>query len=345
MTQAIDIEELSSQWLTEALGYKVSSYQQQRIGSGQMGATYRLTLDAEAGPKTLLLKVATGSSEVRSMVAPGYAAEVGFYANIANTVDVKTPQCSYAAISEDNLRFTLLLEDLAPRTPGVQAHGCTEEQARGAINNMAGLHASRWNDPSLQDYTFLPTTKTPESIEFMAQLTGAATTEFVARYPEQMGKEDSDTLQAAAAVVADWMKMPSAATTLLHGDYRLDNLMFGDDDSDVYVLDWQTASVGDPGRDLAFFLGTSLDTELRRRAEQGLIETYHQNLLQRGLSDYDLEQCQQDYRLGQLHATVITTIGCIYTPGERSQSSDAMFLAMAKRSCAAIRDLKTLDLL
>jgi hypothetical protein len=42
---------------------------------------------------------------------------------------------------------------------------------------------------------------------------------------------------------------------------------------------------------------------------------------------------------------MITTIGCIYAPRERSDASDAMFLAMARRSCAAIRDLGTLDLL
>ena len=40
---------------------------------------------------------------------------------------------------------------------------------------------------------------------------------------------------------------------------------------------------------------------------------------------------------------MITTIGCMYATGVRSEEADRMFLAMARRSCAAIRDLDTLD--
>jgi hypothetical protein len=35
----------------------------------------------------------------------------------------------------------------------------------------------------------------------------------------------------------------------------------------------------------------------------------------------------------------------MYAMGDRSDRSDGMFLAMARRSCAAIRDLRSLDLL
>lgn len=344
MKQPIEIEDLSADWLSDALGYRVRSVSHQRIGTGQIGASYRLSLDADSGPATLLLKIATGSLEARAMVGAGYAAEVGFYAELADTVDVNTPQCSYAAISEDNLHFTLLLEDLAPRKPGVQVIGCSEAQARGAVINMAGLHASRWNDPSLADYAFLPSNNTtPDAIEFLGQLTQAATAEFVSRYRAELGDEDIDTLQCTAEATGQWMQLPAPTTSLLHGDYRSDNLMFGDDD--VYVLDWQTVAVGDPGRDLAFFLGTSLETELRRAREQDLVQEYHRELLKRGVRDYDPEQCFHAYRLGQMHACLITTVGCIYTPGERTAASDAMFLAMAKRFCAAVRDLDTLALL
>jgi hypothetical protein len=41
---------------------------------------------------------------------------------------------------------------------------------------------------------------------------------------------------------------------------------------------------------------------------------------------------------------MICILGCIYASGEQSERSDAMFLAMARRSCAAIRDLRSLDL-
>ena len=52
-----------------------------------------------------------------------------------------------------------------------------------------------------------------------------------------------------------------------------------------------------------------------------------------------------DYRVGLLQAPMITMLGAAYATAERSKQADAMFLAMACRSCAAIRDLNSLDLL
>lgn len=39
---------------------------------------------------------------------------------------------------------------------------------------------------------------------------------------------------------------------------------------------------------------------------------------------------------------MITTIGCMFATGEQTDESDSMFLAMGRRSCAAIRDMGTL---
>jgi len=42
---------------------------------------------------------------------------------------------------------------------------------------------------------------------------------------------------------------------------------------------------------------------------------------------------------------MITVLGCIYATTTRSEQADDMFMAMATRSCAAIRDLASLSLL
>lgn len=42
---------------------------------------------------------------------------------------------------------------------------------------------------------------------------------------------------------------------------------------------------------------------------------------------------------------MITVLGAITATGERSRQADDMFIAIAHRSCAAIRDLGSLDLL
>ncbi|TGD73292.1 DUF1679 domain-containing protein [Mangrovimicrobium sediminis] len=345
MTAVLEIEDVSAGWLSGALGCEVTAFERQRVGTGQTGASYRLQLQTEDGPSSLIAKVAHGSLEARGRVKGGYAAEVGFYSQLADTVDVRMPRCWYAQISPDHLHCLLLLEDLAPRRPGVQAEGCSVARSREAIRNLAGLHAPHWNDAALHQCGFLINTFEPGRVDFLIGITRPAAAQFVERYREQLGEEDCATVLAAAQCIDRWLRAADRPFSVIHGDYRLDNLLFGDSDGDVYALDWQTAALGPPLRDLAYFLGTCLSVEDRRAAERELVTLYHDELLARGIRDYDFAQCFDDYRLGQLQATMITTIGCIYATGERSADSDAMFLAMAKRSCAAIRDLDTLALL
>lgn len=46
---------------------------------------------------------------------------------------------------------------------------------------------------------------------------------------------------------------PSAETTVVHGDYRLDNLIFHDtEDRIVGVIDWELSTLGDPVADLSY---------------------------------------------------------------------------------------------
>ncbi len=46
----------------------------------------------------------------------------------------------------------------------------------------------------------------------------------------------------------------SAAAAIVHGDFRLDNVLVGDDDHIAAVLDWEMATLGDPLADLGLLL-------------------------------------------------------------------------------------------
>lgn len=108
------------------------------------------------------------------------------------------------------------------------------------------------------------------------------------------------------------------------------------------MVDWQTLTVGLPARDLAYFLGTSLTTADRRAHEHELVAACHRALTGGGVTGYSLAQCLDDYRFGFPQGPLITVLGCAYgTPTERG---DEMFLAMATRACAAIRDHQSLTL-
>ena len=151
------------------------------------------------------------------------------------------------------------------------------------------------------------------------------------------------TLRAAAAAMTDWQMARPSPFAVVHGDYRLDNLLFDPAGADVVVVDWQTLSVGPPTRDLAYFLGTSLtvddrraaEREPRRRLPRGAVRAWGDRLRRRSV-------LRRLPRSAQLQGPMVTTIGCAYATGPRSADADEMFLAMARRSCAAIRDLDSL---
>ena len=342
---ARDAAELTTEWLSTALDRRVVAVTAEPIGTGQMGSSLRLVLgyDGAAGPPTLVAKLAAGDAAARARVSFGFQKEVGFYTQLAATLDVRTPRCWYGAITDDGSDFTLLLEDLAPSAPGVQADSCSVEQATGAVRNLAALHAPRWNDASLRDHDFLSPIDAG-----LAELFGAAlvpaTEEFVTRYGSGLGADDVATLRAAAEVIVPWMLDRPEPFAVVHGDYRLDNLMFPPAGDAVAALDWQSVSVGAPGRDLAYFVGTTFEPDDRRRCEDDLVTEYHDELLARGVRGYDRGRCADDYRAGHLQGPLITVLGAIHATVQRSESADRMFLAMATRSCAAIRDLDALDL-
>ncbi|WP_405800450.1 phosphotransferase family protein [Streptomyces sp. NBC_01506] len=54
----------------------------------------------------------------------------------------------------------------------------------------------------------------------------------------------------------------SPAPTVIHGDYRLDNVLIGDDDSVKAVLDWEMSTLGDPLTDLGLLVMYSAPLEI-----------------------------------------------------------------------------------
>lgn len=54
----------------------------------------------------------------------------------------------------------------------------------------------------------------------------------------------------------------SPAPTVVHGDYRLDNVLLGDDDRIKAVLDWEMSTLGDPLTDLGLLVMYSAPLEI-----------------------------------------------------------------------------------
>lgn len=349
-----DPAEVTAAWMTEVLraggsDVEVTGLRYEPVGTGQTALSYRFHLElasdrAGHGPASVVVKIAGGGTDVRRRLRPAYRNEVGFYTSFARRALVRVPRCWSAALSADGLRFTLVLEDAHPARAGSQVDGCTLEQAALAVRNLAGLHAPFWNAEGLTEDAGWPVRLDEAGMAFLGKVVIAAAAEFTERYQAELGPSDADILRRAAGLVAGWGRHTSSRHSLIHGDYRLDNLLFSGH-SDVRAVDWQTLEVGFPGRDLAYFLSTALTPADRRSHEAALVAAYHRRLVEHGATGYPADLCFEDYRRGMLQGPVITMIGCVYASAPRSDSSDRMFLSMATNVCAAIRELGVLDLL
>jgi hypothetical protein len=58
------IDEVTPEWISAALGRTITAVAAQRIGAGQIGTSYRLSLtyDGKPGPATLVAKLAGGDA-------------------------------------------------------------------------------------------------------------------------------------------------------------------------------------------------------------------------------------------------------------------------------------------
>ena len=172
-----------------------------------------------------------------------------------------------------------------------------------------------------------------------------ATEGFIRRYEQRLERREVDTLQAVARAIGTWVVARPEPFSTLHGDYRIDNLLFARSSDGVVAVDWQTAALGPPLRDVAYFLGSSVDIEDTPSSRGELVAGYHDQLIARGITGYSAERCWDDYRLGHLQGPMVTILGCMYASGERTEQADQMFLAMTRRACAAIADLDSLAVL
>jgi Ecdysteroid kinase-like family len=343
------VEQVDADWLTTVLGQAgiagtVRSVTAERVGTGQMGSCFRLHVgyaDGE-GPTRLIVKLPAAEPDSRAAGMLGYRCETSFYRELADRISTRIPRCFFTAFDESTNGFTLVLEDLAPAEPGDQIAGCTVDQALAAAVNVAGLHAATWNDPSIRELAWLIPDLTAMP-EFTAEFLGNATDQFLERYPVE--PSTASVLRRFTERFVTWATGRPEPYSLVHSDYRLDNLLFAAAAADdpVIAVDWQVVTVGSPLRDVAFLLATGLSPDDRRAGERGIVDAYHRRLVQLGVTDYDTERCWNDYRYALFQGPFITVLGAFV--GQRTERGDRMFTVMADRSATAIEDLDALSLL
>jgi hypothetical protein len=324
---------ITAEWLSDALGATVTSIDKQMVGTGQMGDSVRLTLtyDGTPGPKSIVAKLPALDPTSRATAAAvrSYWIEVSFYREMAPQLPVRAPDCYVALHDEGSDDFVLLLEDLAPARQGDQLAGCSVDEAAIAVAELPKLHAPKWGDPVLESLPWLHR-NTDESVVMTTMLVTGLYDGFRTRYNERLDPDVFELCERFIPRLAHYLTARPGAWTVAHGDYRLDNLLFGTSDGGppVAVVDWQTVAHGPGVADLSYFIGAGLLPDDRRAHEDDLVHAYHEALTTTGV-ELTWNDCWEQYRRYTFAGLMMAVAASMLV--EQTARGDDMFMAMANR--------------
>lgn len=319
-------------------------------GIGMLSTLLRVRLAyAEGeGPASLVVKLPTGNDHNRQVAATfdNYRREVRFYREAAARTPMRTPRAYHADVDAVN-RFVLVLEDLEGWRQGDQVQGASLEESQRAVTALAQLHAAFWNGVDGGDLDWVPNSYPSVMSDGLLQGTIALYDVFntlfasVVTEPQQRLK---DRYIAAVPRLQQWLNQ--GPRTVIHGDFRMDNLFFGRSvgQAPLACCDWQASLRGKGVHDVAYFLSGSLSTSDRRRHERALVRDWVDALADAGVAGYPFATAWEDYRRAvlALWSYVVVIGGGVDAPDARG---NRWIAAMVERSSRSLDDLGCLDLL
>jgi hypothetical protein len=339
-------DDLTCAWLTEALGTgPVTDFRFERIGTGQMSECYRVALryaDGASGPASVVLKVAaTDPSSRQTGLALGlYEREVRFYTDVAPHLPAgPVAPCYHAVFDGESGAFDLLLGDAVPAAAGDEIHGATAEQARLALAELGRMHGPVLGSNVLSQADWL-NRDAPLNQTIISGLYAAFTDRYDAMItPEQRRVCDRLVESFDAYLAAEGE--PGRPQGLVHGDYRLDNMLFGDAGADraLTVVDWQTVTWGPALTDVAYFIGCALPVEQRREHYDTLLRAYHEALGPD--APLTLDEVRAGVRRQSFFGVMMAIVSSMLV--ERTERGDQMFMTMLDRHCSHVLDTGALD--
>lgn len=340
------LEDLTPEWMTHALRLggvlthaRVTRLDVVRIGIG-VGfldgvGRVRLAYDRpESGaPDSVVVKLPSPDPANRRVADDwhAYEREVRFYAEVAPRSPVRVPRCYFAVMDRGGNQCILVFEDLGAWEAGNQPRGLTPEQARAAVEAIGPFHARWWESADLASLPWIPATCLKGTVYrehwplFLAQEAHRLSPEAIA-VGEQVGRQFEALVQ----------RVESGPRTLVHFDFRADNLLFDASaaPSRAVVLDWQLTVRARGAFDVARLLCGSLPVADRDRDEVELVRRWHALLLAGGVREYSLDQALCDYRTSALVCLYFIIV--FHDIGEAAgERGHALVLAMVERYFSA----------
>ncbi len=352
------IDEITAGWMTQVLrssgaladGHEVTSLDAEpfAVGVGLLSQLHRVRLAYSEGaeaPDTLIVKFPIDIPHQRAIADAFnvYGREVKAYREVAPHSPILTPTVHAAIHDADESHCCIVMEDLTGHVQADGAAGATWEQACAAIDALASFHA-RWHEH-------------PELTEMSTTFFDHGDPMFLGALPPVYEAGWPRTKELAADLLTDeviafgdrWvdhlpvmLQRSSMPKTILHNDWRSDN-MFHTDDGTPIVFDFQITGVGNGAFDLAYYLSQSLERDTIRGRRPELVQRYVEQLATHGI-ERDAEAVLDDVR-------VITAFCIMYGfasfPEYEAlpEEGKAMTRQLLRRCVEAIEDLDALHAL
>lgn len=316
-------------------------------GTGMSSELARLRLaysgDSGGAPDTVIAKFLPNNPANRASALAFNLPEreVRYCAELDVLTEAVTPRTFHCQLDGDY--FLIVMEDLGDYSVGSQVEGATLKQTELAIDELAKLHSAFWN--KVDTLEWVPGIANSYHADALANgaATGWPNMEANFNVPRSVSQHKTQFLSAIPALQAERMAQP---ITLAHGDFRMENLMYGRQPGqhDIVVIDWQGPLRARGMFDVSLFLGQSTKTEVRRTHERALLKRYLDGLQSRGVSGIDWDFIWQDYRHCMLYNWIYTAVvaGTLDTSTEVAQ---AWMSKMISRHTAASEDLDVFSLL
>ena len=312
-------ENITLDWLNQALGGHLSAgnrviavtVSDGSSGRGFTGQVLKLGLEysqADRGPKSLILKIPLDmDNTIKAQMYPFNRNELKWYTDLGVSCPVRIPICYFADEDQNSSMTCLLLEDLSKLEAVPPTKGLSPDHAELAVYSLAHLHSHFWGRDTLKINEI---SSLGEKLDNLVASIKVGWEHAINLYSDFL---DQNFHNMKEAYIKTLQKLrsdsPSKIKTLIHGDYKVDNLLFDvGSETEVVLLDWQGIGMGFGVEELAGFIPRSLSIKNRQRSEVRLLRIYHQALLTAGVDINNFEGFQREYSMGLL-TSLATNIG------------------------------------
>jgi hypothetical protein len=340
------VDQITTTWLAEVTGLPVDRADIEQIGEGigVMSALYRVRLTGDGCPETVIVKLPGLAEEsvFTSTVLRLYVREAAFFGELAPLAPVRVPACHHSTIDPETSQFVLVMEDLGGLRIVDQVEGMAIEDAEAAVDGLAAWHATWWGKA-------LELAERGVTVSLGDPIYKAVLPTVFAEGWEKLGRELTlpDAIEEVGPRWAEAMPalvdhLATEPTTMCHGDWRADNLLFQADGS-VAALDFQLTATARGTYDLAYFVTQSLDRPVAAEHEKSLFDRWQRAVEAAGAPPEDNATAWDDYRKAALFCLVYLVAWRGMDAGDPRQVGLAT--TMLDRFDRAVEDLDLASLL